>query len=73
MIKMAAEFVGAFGLHFFYGGVAIIGRTGSAATIVVLLGMLTAFGLSLVALAYYFGPVDNRTSGAAHPTERPDV
>ena len=57
MNKPLAEFVGTFALVFFGCGAAVIGGMGSGATAIDLLGIATAFGLAIVAMAYGIGPV----------------
>jgi aquaporin Z len=57
MNKLVAEGVGTFALVFFGCGAAVIGGMGSGATAVDLLGISTAFGLAIVAMAYGIGPV----------------
>ena len=57
MNKSIAEFIGTFTLVFFGCGAAVIGGMGSGATAIDLLGISTAFGLAIVAMAYGIGPV----------------
>ena len=58
MDKSLAEFIGTFALVFFGCGAAVIGGMGSAAaTAIDLLGIATAFGLAIVAMAYGIGPI----------------
>jgi aquaporin Z len=57
MNKPLAEFIGTFALVFFGCGAAVIGGMGSGATAIDLLGIATAFGLAIVAMAYGIGPV----------------
>ena len=57
MNKALAEFVGTFALVFFGCGAAVIGGMGSGATAVDLLGIASAFGFAIVAMAYGIGPI----------------
>jgi aquaporin Z len=57
MNKQAAEFIGTFALVFFGVGTAVIGGMGSGATAVDLLGIASAFGFAIVAMAYGIGPI----------------
>ena len=57
MDKSLAEFIGTFALVFFGCGAAVIGGMGSGATAIDLLGIATAFGLAIVAMAYGIGPI----------------
>lgn len=57
MNKQLAEAVGTFALVFFGCGAAVIGGMGTGGTAVDLLGISTAFGLAIVAMAYGIGPV----------------
>ena len=57
MNKQAAEFVGTFALVFFGCGAAVIGGMGSGPTAVNLLGIASAFGFAIVAMAYGIGPI----------------
>jgi aquaporin Z len=57
MNKPLAEFIGTFALVFFGCGAAVIGGMGSGATAINLLGIASAFGLAIVAMAYGIGPV----------------
>jgi aquaporin Z len=57
MNKQLAEFIGTFALVFFGCGAAVIGGMGSGATSINLLGIASAFGLAIVAMAYGIGPV----------------
>ena len=57
MQKALAEFIGTFALVFFGCGAAVIGGMGSGATAIDLLGIATAFGLAIVAMAYGIGPI----------------
>ena len=57
MHKQAAEFIGTFALVFFGVGTAVVGGMGSGATAVNLLGIASAFGFAIVAMAYGIGPV----------------
>jgi glycerol uptake facilitator-like aquaporin len=53
MLKIIAEFLRSFAMHFFYRGVATVGRLASSATVVELLGIATVFTVGLVAAAYW--------------------
>src|ERR1700722_10641486 len=57
MNKPAAEFIGTFALVFFGVGTAVVGGMGSGATAVNLLGIASAFGFAIVAMAYGIGPI----------------
>ena len=57
MSKQLAEFIGTFALVFFGCGAAAIGGMGTGATAVNLLGIATAFGFAIVAMAYGIGPI----------------
>jgi aquaporin Z len=57
MNKQFAEFIGTFALVFFGCGAAVVGGMGSGATAVNLLGIASAFGFALIAMAYGIGPV----------------
>ncbi len=57
MNKQLAEFIGTFALVFFGCGAAVIGGMGSGSTSINLLGIASAFGLAIVAMAYGIGPV----------------
>jgi aquaporin Z len=57
MKKLAAEFVGTLALVFFGCGTAIVGGLGSGPTAVNLLGIASAFGFAIVAMAYGIGPI----------------
>jgi aquaporin Z len=57
MNKQLAEFIGTFALVFFGCGAAVVGGMGSGATAVDLLGIASAFGFAIVAMAYGIGPV----------------
>ncbi len=57
MKKAVAEFIGTFALVLIGCGAAVIGGMGSGATAVDLLGIATAFGLTIVAMAYGIGQV----------------
>lgn len=57
MNKQAAEFVGTFALVFFGCGAAVIGGMGTGPTAIDLLGIASAFGLAIVAMAYGIGPI----------------
>ncbi len=57
MNKQLAEFIGTFALVFLGCGTAAIGGMGTGATAVDLLGIASAFGFAIVAMAYGIGPV----------------
>ena len=57
MNKYLAELVGTFALVFFGCGAAVIGGMGAGPTAINLLGISTAFGLAIVAMAYGIGPI----------------
>ena len=57
MNKSVAEFIGTFALVFFGCGAAVIGGMGTGATAVNLLGIASAFGFAIVAMAYGIGPI----------------
>ena len=57
MNKQIAEFIGTFALVFFGCGAAVVGGMGSGATAVDLLGIASAFGFAIVAMAYGIGPI----------------
>jgi aquaporin Z len=57
MNKALAEFIGTFALVFFGCGAAVIGGMGTGATAVNLLGIASAFGFAIVAMAYGIGPI----------------
>ena len=57
MNKQLAEFIGTFALVFFGCGAAVVGGMGSGATAIDLLGIASAFGFAIVAMAYAIGPV----------------
>ncbi|HEY3720295.1 MAG TPA: aquaporin [Roseiarcus sp.] len=57
MDKSLAEFIGTFALVFIGCGAAVIGGMGSGPTAIDLLGISTAFGLAIVAMAYGIGPI----------------
>jgi aquaporin Z len=57
MKKAFAEFIGTFALVFFGCGAAAIGGMGTGPTAIDVLGIATAFGLAIVAMAYGIGPV----------------
>jgi aquaporin Z len=56
MNKALAESIGTFALVFFGCGTAVIGGIGAGATAVDLLGIASAFGFAIVAMAYGIGP-----------------
>src|ERR1700686_2181576 len=55
--KQVAEFIGTFALVFFGCGAAVVGGMGSGPTAVNLLGIASAFGFAIVAMAYGIGPI----------------
>jgi aquaporin Z len=57
MNKSVAEFIGTFALVFFGCEAAVIGGMGTGATAVNLLGIASAFGFAIVAMAYGIGPI----------------
>src|SRR3984957_9433172 len=57
MQKPIAEFIGTFALVFLGCGAAVIGGMGTGATAIDVLGIATAFGLAIVAMAYGIGPI----------------
>jgi aquaporin Z len=57
MNKPLAEFIGTFALVFFGCGAAVIGGMGTGATAINVLGIASAFGFAIVAMAYGIGPV----------------
>ena len=57
MNKQLAEFIGTFALVFFGCGTAVIGGMGNGATAVDLLGIASAFGFAIVAMAYGIGGI----------------
>ena len=57
MNKGLAEFIGTFALVFFGCGAAVIGGMGTGATAINLLGIASAFGFAIVAMAYGIGPI----------------
>jgi aquaporin Z len=57
MNKQVAEFLGTFALVFFGCGAAVVGNMGSGATAINLLGIASAFGFAIVAMAYGIGPI----------------
>jgi aquaporin Z len=57
MNKQVAEFIGTFALVFFGCGAAAIGGMGTGPTAVDLLGIASAFGFAIVAMAYGIGPI----------------
>ncbi len=57
MNKSVAEFIGTFALVFFGCGAAVVGGMGTGATAVNLLGIASAFGFAIVAMAYGIGPI----------------
>jgi len=57
MKKPIAEFIGTFALVLIGCGAAVIGGMGTGATSIDILGIATAFGLAIVAMAYGIGQV----------------
>lgn len=57
MKKAVAEFIGTFALVLVGCGAAVIGGMGTGATSIDILGIATAFGLTIVAMAYGIGQV----------------
>ena len=57
MKKAIAEFIGTFALVLIGCGAAVIGGMGSGATSIDILGIATAFGLTIVAMAYGIGQI----------------
>ena len=57
MNKALAEFIGTFALVFFGCGAAVVGGMGSGPTAINLLGIASAFGFAIVAMAYAIGPI----------------
>ncbi len=57
MNKLLAEFIGTFALVFFGCGAAAIGGMGTGPTAINLLGIASAFGFAIVAIAYGIGPI----------------
>ncbi len=57
MNKQLAEFIGTFALVFFGCGAAVIGNMGTGAGAIDLLGIASAFGFAIVAMAYGIGPI----------------
>src|SRR5258708_30052186 len=57
MKKPTAEFIGTFALVFFGCGAAVIAGMGTGGTAVDVLGIASAFGLAIVAMAYGIGPI----------------
>jgi len=57
MKNSIAEFIGTFALVFFGCGAAVIGGMGSGPTAINLLGISSAFGFAIVAMAYGIGPI----------------
>ncbi len=57
MKNSIAEFIGTFALVFFGCGAAVVGGMGSGPTAVDLLGIASAFGFAIVAMAYGIGPI----------------
>jgi aquaporin Z len=55
--KQLAEFIGTFALVFFGGGAAVVDGMGSGPTAVNLLGIASAFGFAIVAMACGIGPI----------------
>jgi aquaporin Z len=57
MNKQLAEFIGTFALVFFGCGAAVVGGMGTGPTAVNLLGIASAFGFAIVAMAYGIGGI----------------
>ena len=57
MNKQLAEFIGTFALVFFGCGAAVDRRPGPGPTAIDLLGIASAFGFAIVAMAYGIGPI----------------
>src|SRR3984957_18127036 len=57
MNKQAAEFIGTFALVFFGCGAAVVGGMGSGPIAGNLLGIASAFGFAIVAMACGIGPI----------------
>ena len=57
MNKSIAEFIGTFALVFFGCGAAVVGSMGSGPGAINLLGIASAFGFAIVAMAYGIGPI----------------
>ena len=57
MNKQLAEFIGTLALVFFGCGAAAIGGMGTGPTAINLLGIASAFGFAIVAMAYGIGPI----------------
>ncbi len=57
MKKLVAELIGTFALVFFGCGAAVVGGMGTGPTAVNLLGIASAFGFAIVAMAYGIGPI----------------
>jgi aquaporin Z len=57
MSKFTAELIGTFALVFFGCGAAVVGGMGSGPTAINLLGIASAFGFAIVAMAYGIGPI----------------
>ena len=57
MKKAIAEFIGTFALVLFGCGTAVVAGMGTGATSIDILGIATAFGLAIVAMAYGIGQV----------------
>ncbi len=57
MNKYLAECIGTFALVFFGCGAAVVGGMGSGSTAINLLGIASAFGFAIVAMAYGIGPI----------------
>jgi len=55
--KAFAEFIGTFALVLIGCGAAVIGGMGSGAMSIDILGIATAFGLTIVAMAYGIGQI----------------
>ena len=57
MNKRLAEFIGTFALVFFGCGAAVVASMGSGPGAINLLGIASAFGFAIVAMAYGIGPI----------------
>ena len=57
MNKLLAEFIGTFARVFFGCGAAVVGSMGSGPGAINLLGIASAFGFAIVAMAYGIGPI----------------
>src|SRR5271166_6153548 len=57
MNKSIAEFIGTFALVFFGCGAAVVGSMGTGPSAINLLGIASAFGFAIVAMAYGIGAI----------------